>query len=110
MPKAITEQRRWLWLTYDNVNFYLDGWKYFRIEGPDGAVTEELYDTESDPFELRDVAEERPDVVVDSRRRFEQERDRLSARGQELRGTAESTREEDPEIIEQLKALGYIED
>ena len=31
VPKVVTENRRWLWLTYDNVMRYLDGWRYFLL-------------------------------------------------------------------------------
>ena len=52
VPKMIVDNRRWMWLTYDNVNRYFDGWKYFLLnEGfaedetevqPDGATAEVL--------------------------------------------------------------------
>eukprot|EP00966_Prymnesium_polylepis_P230928 5344189-Prymnesium_polylepis.1 len=50
VPKVLTDNRRWMWLTYENVNRYFDGWKYFQIsEGfaedepmglPDGSTAE----------------------------------------------------------------------
>eukprot|EP00966_Prymnesium_polylepis_P263726 6092623-Prymnesium_polylepis.1 len=50
VPKLITDNRRWMWLTYSNVDRYFTGWKYFQIaEGfvddepevqPDGSTAE----------------------------------------------------------------------
>ena len=31
VPKVLCDNRRWMWLTYENVNSYFDGWKYFVI-------------------------------------------------------------------------------
>ncbi len=88
----------------------LDRWKYFRIVHRDGQVTEELYDLEADPFELEDVAREHPDVTRRLAEHFDAELATLAARGRELRGEAADTRDEDPQILEQLKALGYVVD
>ena len=50
LPKLIVDNRRWLWLTYTNVNQYFDGLKYFWISEsfgddepevqPDGSTSE----------------------------------------------------------------------
>jgi arylsulfatase len=85
-------------------------WKYFRIEEGDGRVRDALYDLESDPFELEDVAARHPERTAALRRATEAEVQALSARGAALRGgQAPETRPIDPELLEQLEALGYAE-
>jgi arylsulfatase A-like enzyme len=71
-------------------------WKY--IAGADDQ--EELYDLETDPGELRDLAVRRPDVVK-----------QLRARLEEKRATAAPRRPEAPlseEARRGLEALGYL--
>lgn len=85
-------------------------WKYFRIEGQDGSVSELLFDLANDPFELRDLSAERPEVTQRFRAALSAELAARTARGELLRGgEAPRTREEDPAVIEQLRALGYLE-
>ncbi len=83
-------------------------YKYFRTEdAPDG---EELYDLHEDPFELSDVASVRGDVLREMRRLMTAQIEARSRRGRELRGDAATTTgPADPEIVEQLRALGYLE-
>lgn len=69
----------------------------------DGAGRVRLYDRESDPAETLDVAARHPEITA---RLLEQlRRLRKTARGE--RRTAEA--EIDEELLEQLRALGYIE-
>ena len=83
-------------------------WKYFRIEELDGRVHDALYDLETDPFELADVAARHPDRVLALRRLAEAELAAQNARGEALRsGRPPETRPLDPEIAKQLQALGY---
>jgi len=83
-------------------------WKYFRIEELDGRVRDALYDLESDPFELDDVAAQHPERALALRRLTEAELGAEAARGEALRsGRPPETRPVDPEVARQLEALGY---
>ena len=83
-------------------------WKYFRIAELDGRVRDALYDLASDPYELRDVADDHADRVAALRRLTEAELAAERARGEALRnGLPPETRPLDPEIARQLEALGY---
>ncbi len=85
-------------------------WKYFRIEHGDGSVRDALYDLESDPFELEDVAVQNPERTAALRRAAEMEIRTLRERGEALRGgRVPETRPIDPELLDQLEALGYAE-
>ncbi len=86
-------------------------WKLFRLEHPDGRVTEELYDLESDPYELHDVALAQPQRVKALSEALTREIELRRERGLALRaGKQPETRAEDPAVLEQLKALGYVVD
>jgi arylsulfatase len=85
-------------------------WKYFRIEDPGGGVRDSLYDLETDPFELEDVAARHPERAAALRSAVEARTLALRERGEALRGgRAPATRPLEPEIREQLEALGYAE-
>jgi arylsulfatase len=85
-----------------------DGWKYFRIEESDGRVRDELYDLRADPHELVDVAARHPERADALRALVEARVRELGERGLALRGgRAPETRPLDPQIREQLEALGY---
>ena len=61
-------------------------WKYFRIESRDGKRREErLYDLDTDPHELRDLARTRPEVAARLRKLLDAEIADLQARGRALR-------------------------
>ena len=86
-------------------------WKLFRLEYRDGRVTEELYDLESDPHELHDVARAQPERVKALSKALIREIELRRERGLALRdGNEPATRAEDPAVLEQLKALGYVVD
>jgi arylsulfatase A-like enzyme len=86
-------------------------WKLFRLEYRDGRVTEELYDLESDPHELHDVARVQPERVKALSKALIREIELRRKRGLALRdGNEPATRAEDPAVLEQLKALGYVVD
>ena len=71
----------------------------------------ELYDLDRDPFELEDVSVEHPETTRKLSALLEREFSALAERGRALRGGEEpATRPEDPAILEQLKALGYVVD
>ncbi len=74
-------------------------WKYFhRTEGAD-----ELYDLVRDPHELEDVLERHPDVAGDMRDEI------LSILDDSKRsGGAGAEAELDEEVVQQLRALGYL--
>jgi arylsulfatase A-like enzyme len=85
-------------------------WKYFRVEHKDGTWTEELYDLSRDPHELRDVAQLQAEVLQDLRAALQSRLAEQRARGAELRrGQGSEPRELDPAVLEELKALGYVE-
>jgi len=85
-------------------------WKYFRIEDDGTLSGEELYDRASDPFELEDVAARHPQVVAQLRELLALRLDRQRERGAALRGgDPPPVRAVDPELREQLRALGYVD-
>jgi len=89
---------------------YMGAWKFFRIESSDGKVRSELYDLASDPYELDDLASENPEKVRAMSLALETMLANLENRGKNLRnGREPATRAETPEILEELKALGYVE-
>jgi len=89
----------------------LGRWKLFRIDSGSGEPSWELYDLEADPFELEDVSVEHPETTRKLSALLEREFSALAERGRALRGGEEpATRPEDPAILEQLKALGYVVD
>jgi arylsulfatase len=85
-------------------------WKYFQIL--DGEqLGEELYDLEADPFELTDVSERHPETTRRLRAQLLARLEEQRERAKELGGEAgPQTRAADPAILEQLRALGYLED
>jgi arylsulfatase len=85
-------------------------WKYFQIY--DGEKTsEELYDLEADPFELTDVSRRHPETTRRLRAQLLARLEEQRERGEHLSdGTRPQTRATDPSILEQLRALGYLEE
>jgi arylsulfatase A-like enzyme len=85
-------------------------WKYFRITELDGSLREELYDLDSDPHELADVAPSHPEQIVALRNVAEARIRSQTDRGEALRGgEPPRTKPMDPQLLEQLRALGYAE-
>lgn len=82
-------------------------WKYFRVEGRDGGVSEELYDLERDPFELQDVSAAQPAVVGRLRAELAREVQAQKERGRILRQGASTTRPSAPGVASELQSLGY---
>lgn len=83
-------------------------WKYFRIEEAGGSVREALYDLETDPHELTDVAAAHPEQAASLRELLVGRLREQLARGESLRsGRPAETRPIDPETQQQLEALGY---
>jgi arylsulfatase A-like enzyme len=69
-----------------------------------------LYDLRNDPQESRNLAADRPEKVREMREELSARLHRQLARGQELRGGApEEERIADPEHLERLRALGYVD-
>ncbi len=83
-------------------------WKYFRTDGA-GEAGEELYDLHEDPYELRDLSSTQGEVLAGMRRALLDEIGERTRRGGALRdGEDPITLPADPEIVEQLRALGYL--
>jgi arylsulfatase len=88
-----------------------DTWKYFRVEQDGEPVRDQLFDLEKDPFELSDLADTKPRETAMLRRQLEARMAELRARGEALRsGRPPATVEASPEVLEQLRALGYLVD
>jgi arylsulfatase A-like enzyme len=86
-------------------------WKYFRNENDGVEPSEELYDLNSDPHELRNVAALYPDVVRTLSEQLaaslaQQKRNREAR----LDRARPAPRPADPAVVEQLRALGYVDD
>lgn len=77
-------------------------------EPAEGGSTR-LFDLESDPHELRDVSRDHPRVVDELRQTLVDEVSRQKDRGQLLRPDAEPEQPFDPERLDQLRSLGYID-
>jgi arylsulfatase A-like enzyme/Flp pilus assembly protein TadD len=71
-------------------------WKYIQAPRP------ELYDLESDPMELENLAAEQPDLVRGMRGALGEELDRERAAGAEGAGSVPQ------ELLDKLGALGYV--
>ena len=88
-------------------------WKYFQIyDGEKGEeVGQELYDLEADPFELADVSKRHPETTRQLRTQLivqiEEQQERAEHRS---RGARPRTQATNPSILEQLRALGYLEE
>ncbi|MBW1684531.1 MAG: hypothetical protein JRS35_05640, partial [Deltaproteobacteria bacterium] len=85
-------------------------WKYFHIY--DGEkLSEELYDLQADPFELTDVSNRHPETTRRLRAQLLAQLEEQRKRAERLGGGARpQTRATDPAILEQLRALGYLEE
>jgi arylsulfatase A-like enzyme len=85
-------------------------WKYFHIH--DGEkLSEELYDLQADPFELTDVSNRHPETTRRLRAQLLAQLEEQRKRAERLGGGARpQTRATDPSILEQLRALGYLEE
>ena len=79
------------------------GWKYLR-RASDGA--EELYDLEQDPGEQRNLANQDTDRLARLRQRFDVAVKDLAP----VAGAGVEELTSDPETLEQLRALGYIDE
>jgi arylsulfatase A-like enzyme len=88
-----------------------EGWKFFRLEHTDGRVSEELYDLRADPYELSNLAQIDPERAAAMSQTLTARLAFLKERGLSLRGENEpTTQPADPQIIEELKSLGYVVD
>ena len=84
-------------------------WKYFQIY--DGKkISEELYDLQADPFELSDVSKQHPETTRRLRAQLHARLEEQRKRAEHLGGARPQTRVTDPLILEQLRALGYLEE
>jgi arylsulfatase len=87
-----------------------DRWKYFRVEQPDGGVRQQLFDRGADPFELRDVSDRHPEVMQPLAAALQLALDAQRSKGSALHdGQTPATTPPDPALLEQLRALGYVE-
>ncbi len=84
-------------------------WKLFRMERSGGAQME-LFDLNADPFELTDVAAQHTEVVKELSAALDVALDAQKRKGADLHGgQAPVTKPADPETLEQLRQLGYLE-
>ena len=86
-------------------------WKLLHTQRDSGSERVQLYDLRADPYELNDVAGAHPEVV----RQLGAARDKsLAAQRQKgaalLAGTAPKITAPDADLLEQLRALGYVEE
>ena len=87
-----------------------DRWKFFRVEQGDGSVRHQLFDRSSDPFELSDVSAGHPEVTEPLAAALQLTLAAQREKGSALHdGQAPATTPSDPELLEQLRALGYLE-
>jgi arylsulfatase A-like enzyme len=87
-----------------------DRWKFLRVEQLDGGVRRHLFDRREDPFELRDVASGHPEVTEPLAAALQLALDAQRSKGSALRGgQPPATTPPDPVLLEQLRALGYVE-
>jgi arylsulfatase len=86
-------------------------WKLLELRPKRGGVRHLLFDLEADPFELTDVSARHPEVVAQLAAGLASELERQRRRGVQLRkGEAPTTGAADPQLREQLKALGYVDE
>lgn len=80
-------------------------WKYIRYLDAQGDPTqEELFDLQEDPGELRNLSEERPELLARMSERLDETMAQYGAKA----GTEERI-ELDEDSIERLRSLGYLE-
>jgi arylsulfatase A-like enzyme len=86
-------------------------WKLLEIERKQGGVRRLLFDLPADPFELSDVSARHPEVVEQLAKELARERAEQTRRGLHLRGgAAPAETAADPQLEEQLRSLGYVDD
>lgn len=86
-------------------------WKLLHVEHKGGPGRSQLFDLEADPFELDDISarETRTTELLTAQLRLTLAAQRR--RGASLRGGAlPATTPPNPEVLEQLRALGYIDE
>jgi Sulfatase/Domain of unknown function (DUF5666) len=76
------------------------------VSGDFVALERELFDLERDPAEERNVLDERPDAAQSLETALAAFTDRLAGRA---RGGPEADVEVDPETLEQLRLMGYVD-
>jgi len=96
-----TSPRQDAYGTRGSVALRTERWKYIRFE--DGG--EQLFDLESDPYELEDIATEQPDVCATLRTQLDASVARQKQRASELRPGG--TEDLEPAELDALKSLGY---
>jgi arylsulfatase A-like enzyme len=83
-------------------------WKLFHIEGRNGASRRLLFDLAADPFELDDVAGAHPELADALASALLSTLEAQRRKGAALRGP-EAAAAIDPELAEELRALGYAD-
>jgi len=78
-----------------------------RCTAEDGSPMPLLFHHESDRGQTRDLAESRLDEVSKLTQRLNDELSRLAAQAEDTEGRGTRGRDVDPELAEQLRALGY---
>jgi hypothetical protein len=85
-----------------------DGWKLIHnTDGPPDYPEYELFDHRRDPLNLVDLAKERPEVVKELASHLESWR--RWVREQSLPSEDEAMHGLDPEALERLRSLGYVQ-
>ena len=87
-----------------------DRWKFFRVEEKGGGVRHQLFDLDADPFERSDVSSQHPEVTEPLAAALRLTLDAQRSKGSALHdGRLPATTPPDPVLVEQLRALGYLE-
>jgi arylsulfatase len=87
-----------------------DRWKFFRVEQRDGGARRQLFDRNADPYELSDVSSRHPEVTEPLAAALQLALDAQRRKGSALHdGQPPATTPPDPELLEQLRSLGYVE-
>lgn len=87
-----------------------DRWKFFRVEQRDGGVRRQLFDRSADPYELSELSAQHPEVTEPLAAALQLTLDAQRSKGSALHdGRLPATTPPDPVLLEQLRALGYLE-
>jgi arylsulfatase len=86
-------------------------WRYFSVQHGEQVVAEHLFDLRNDPYELQDVAAENAEVLQQLRQALQAEVEKQRANAEVLLAdVAPQIGPTDPDMIDQLRSLGYVDD
>ncbi len=112
-PRAVVSQETGRLRGADEFRYALtdDRWKLVYIERQGSPGQSLLFDLQNDPFELTDVSAREPQRAEQLTAALKLRLDAQRRRGASLRGGAPpATTPPNPEMLEQLRALGYVDD